>query len=268
MDVRCCGCGTKPANFGLPRFRLMAAKYLCWCFLANDSRPFSIKVDDATTVDELKKKIKEENPVDLKDIDARSLNLYHVNLKFDDPVEDGHITQANKAFQDLSKCKQLKPHFELSTIEHGFPKGMLHILVQTPEGESIDCGGVVLMADVVNTLLSVRPTTPPNHPQSSPRIPFTPPQKADEGIEGRVSQFAIKLKRTFKEFLRNNVQLPLWQPPLDLADGTRSHITELKIPITSSSSKVPSLLLHNLGQPSHDPQLAERVDRLFQLDSK
>ena len=82
-----------------------------------------------------------------------------------------------------------------------------------------------------------------------------------------VSKFAIHLRSTFEIFLRDNVQLPLWRPPLDLDDKIRKHLTGLKIPIISSSSPVPLLVLHNLGQPSHDAQLATRVDGLFRPES-
>jgi len=104
------------------------------------------------------------------------------------------------------------------------------------------------------------PTTPlpPNHPGHASPIPFS----RTRDFEERVRQYTINLRSTFEMFLNENVQLPLWQPPLDLADGVRKHITDLKIP-TLSYPEIPSLLLHNLGQPSHDPQLARRVDGLF-----
>jgi len=104
-------------------------------------------------------------------------------------------------------------------------------------------------------------TTPHPNPKHVQSIPFIP--KRDHAIKKVVSEFANKLRRTFDIFLRDNVQLPLWQPPLDLADETRRHITDLKIPIISPSSQSSLLLLHNLGQPSHDAQLARRVDGLF-----
>jgi len=78
--------------------------------------------------------------------------------------------------------------------------------------------------------------------------------------------FQAKLQTYFVIFLKNNVQLPLWQPPSGLDAATRSHLTDLKIPTMSSSSPVPLLLLHNLGQRSHDTQLAARVDGLFHPD--
>jgi hypothetical protein len=69
-----------------------------------------------------------------------------------------------------------------------------------------------------------------------------------------------KLKEKFQQFFENDRQLPLWTPDSG-PDEIQSHITSLKIPCTSAEH--PSLLLHNLGQPSHDPKLATRVGDLF-----
>jgi hypothetical protein len=107
-----------------------------------------------------------------------------------------------------------------------------------------------------------RPMTPPN--QGVESIPCTP--ERNDVIKGRVSKFILELRSTFEIFLKENVQLPLWQPPIDLADladETREHIIGLKIPTISVRSPFPLLLLHNLGQPSHDAQLDSRVDGLF-----
>ena len=106
------------------------------------------------------------------------------------------------------------------------------------------------------------PKMPPNHPALL--IPFTLTQ--DKVIHDHVKQFIINLQSQIIIFLKDNVQLPLWQSPLNLDAATRRHLTGLKIPTISSSSQVPLLLLHNLGQPSHNTQLAERVDGLFSLE--
>jgi len=87
----------------------------------------------------------------------------------------------------------------------------------------------------------------------------------DDDIAGRVELFQDNLQRYFVMFFKDNIQLPLWQPASGLDAATRRHITGLKIP--TISSQVPLLLLHNLGRPSHDAQLAERVDGLFHPDS-
>ena len=120
------------------------------------------------------------------------------------------------------------------------------------------------------------PKLPPAHLGSFvyPSLPFPitprtlPPNRCTTLIMEGVSKFTINLQSTFERFLKENVQLPLWQPPSHLADDTRRHLTGLKIPIISPSSPIPLLLLHNLGQPSHDAHLAKRVEGLFGQESK
>ena len=110
-------------------------------------------------------------------------------------------------------------------------------------------------------------TTPPNKP---PVIPFIP--RRDKDVRREVEPFIKDLRKRFKTFLEDNVQLPLWQLPSELAKHltreTRSHITGLKIPTISSSSQIPSLLLHNLGKPSHDAKLVDRINELFRPTPK
>jgi hypothetical protein len=102
---------------------------------------------------------------------------------------------------------------------------------------------------------------PPN--RSELTITFTPTK--DEVIQQCVDRFTILLKSTFHIFLKDNTQLPIWQPPSNLLvdDEFRDLLTRLKIPIIHPESQFPFMLLHKLGQKSHDPQLAGRVDRLF-----
>jgi len=91
--------------------------------------------------------------------------------------------------------------------------------------------------------------------------PKTP--RPEEDIRSDVNTHVIKIQRIFEKFLMDNVQLPHWQPPLNLPDEVRKYIIDLKIPVISPSSQTPSLLFHKLGQPSHDPQLDDRVKGLF-----
>jgi hypothetical protein len=108
---------------------------------------------------------------------------------------------------------------------------------------------------------------PPDHPESLPPIPYSPDLATVTETEKNITQFESNLRSIFETFFLNDVQLPLWEPPSG-PDAIRSHIAGLKIPIISQGSQFPSLLLHNLGQPSHDAQLAERVDELFRPEQK
>jgi len=140
-----------------------------------------------------------------------------------------------------------------------------------PTGESCSskaCAHTVDALSLKQPHSDTAPKTPPNHPESVPKkIPFTP--EPNENIEKAVNKFVIHLRSTFGEFIRNDTQLPLWEPPpLNIADETRGHLIDLKIPTASQKSPFPLLLLHNLGQPSHDPHLAKRVEGLFHSDLK
>jgi hypothetical protein len=119
--------------------------YTIFCLLEGDYDPFSVKIDETESVDALKKAIKAENSATFEGVDARGLKLYHVNFKYDESDEQGSITQVNAVLQGLSNNKPLSALRELSDIEEGFPKGMVHILARLPPGESIHsrtCGGV------------------------------------------------------------------------------------------------------------------------------
>ena len=110
------------------------------------------------------------------------------------------------------------------------------------------------------------PTTPPNHPGPSLQIPFTPPkdhEKAafEERLATSIEGFESEVRRAIETFLKDDVQLPSWEPPSGRPE-IWSHITGLKLPVIS---QFPSLLFHNLGQRSHDPRLARRVNKLFPL---
>lgn len=106
----------------------------------------------------------------------------------------------------------------------------------------------------------------PTSNQATTLIPFSP--KVDEDINYEVNKYAEELQRTFGIFLKSNDQPPPWKLPSDLDEGTQSHINNLRIPTISPGSKFPLLLLHELGQSSHDPQLAKHVDGLFDAKSR
>jgi hypothetical protein len=83
-------------------------------------------------------------------------------------------------------------------------------------------------------------------------------------LKKAIADFETNLLSIFQMLLTNDVQLPLWGP-LHGTEEFRRHITDLKIPLVSAT---PSLLLHNLGQQSHDTQLVGRIRNLFDPGSK
>jgi hypothetical protein len=173
--------------------------------------------------------------------------------------------------QDLSAVadkmipvKKLSYYFSTPLAEES-----LHVIVELPSSDlPIIARGTKRKHEESDEMINEKKsltTTPPNQPVSLPQIPFTPTR--GERIAKLVAVFETNLRTTLNTFLRNDVQLPLWQPLLG-SDAIRSHIAGLKIPVISPLSQSPLLLLHNLGRPSHDAQLAERVERLFRPGSQ
>jgi hypothetical protein len=116
--------------------------YTIFGLFAGEKNPFSVKIDESQSVDDLMKAIKKKNSVTLAGVDAKNLMVYHFNLEPDKSDKQKLITQASEISKDLSKYKPLSPLRELSTIEEGFPKGILHILVQSESIDSRTCGAV------------------------------------------------------------------------------------------------------------------------------
>ena len=113
--------------------------------LPDDKPAFSVKVPNTHTVDELKKEIRHSLTPELDPFHWRMLSLYHINVKFDESGDQGYLKTVRDIYQDLcndnsGRRKPLDEWRELSTIEGGFPKSVLHIFVLPPPSESINCG--------------------------------------------------------------------------------------------------------------------------------
>jgi hypothetical protein len=65
--------------------------------------------------------------------------------------------------------------------------------------------------------------------------------------------------------LKQGIQLPIWTPERG-SKAIRKHLADLRIPITHFGS--PSLLLHDIGSPSHDLKLEDRVSALFSDEAR
>ncbi len=151
-----------------------------WCLLIGDENLFSVDINQSSTVEQLKKKIKTENQHDLN-IDPRKLTLYRAEV--DDSIDKYKttlITELNRLSENLSECRELDERHELSEIYGEVPpEKRYYTLVKRPKGESIyirACGGACLF---VVRLLAPRPTTPPNQglrpllaPSQSPTFHF------------------------------------------------------------------------------------------------
>ena len=70
------------------------------CFIIGDNKTFSVGIDLTAPVDDLKKEIKSQNPVVLKDVDSPHLRIYRAEVNdSDDEQEERCIAE----LQRLSK---------------------------------------------------------------------------------------------------------------------------------------------------------------------
>jgi hypothetical protein len=110
--------------------------YKIFCLLKDRGGPFSVKIDETETVDDLKCAIKDKNQMDLAGVDSKYLNLYLEDIKTDN---SNYMAQANDKFKKLSELDPLSPLAELRSVFGGSPARLtIHILVTFPPGESID----------------------------------------------------------------------------------------------------------------------------------
>ena len=103
-------------------------------------------------MDQLKDAIKEKKKQTLANVKADTLILYRVTI---DPTldNDQQETTLTQLSENLGEHNKLINTSYLSAIFDIAPpdRKTWLTLVQFPQGESIYCGGIVLMADVVNT---------------------------------------------------------------------------------------------------------------------
>jgi hypothetical protein len=183
---------------------MMDYKLYCRLDIPGDSRNgIKVTIPPTQDVDDLKEAIIPNLPVRYKNTKPTDLKLYRIGGN-EEPLD--FMSILSDVFGPNG------PH-----VVRG-PNDNAHILVGLPESESANSalGGVPenLLHIVVVPPKADRPTTPHNRSESP--IPFTPEKEQDKGIQDGVNDFIIPLKTTFDKFLKDNTQLPLWQPPLDL----------------------------------------------------
>ena len=232
--------------------------YTLRCAIIGHTEVIPLEVKETWSIGHIKNHLKALETQTLASFNASGLKLYKVDIniaerdirkKVMQQIHQGSIKFDREEAMD--GADDVSEYWELSKLS----RRTIHILVELPLRESIDS-------------MDPKVSSPsPMFTSATVVIPLTP--VPDNLIERDLLTITTDLREMFKTFLENNVQLPLWQLPSelakDLAEETRSHITGLKIPTISSSSEseVPSLLLHNLGKPSHDAKLVDRISKLF-----
>ena len=118
--------------------------YTLFCIVLGESKLFSVKVDETLSVDELRKKIKNEKPFRFKDVDADELTLHKIKVDID-------ISDTAKYKSKMDEVSRLdcvfNPKIELLPMqwisEHfgdsdPCKEKTIHILVEPPKSKSID----------------------------------------------------------------------------------------------------------------------------------
>ena len=131
-----------------------------FCFLPGTKNIFSVDYNEKTTVDHLKKAIRQENLDMVANIRAHDLTLYKISVGFSNldhyrMILD-RVTQGIFTFDPPKQ--ELLPSLLVSTIfQEPSNQGMISILVEPPEGESIYCGGVPVATPSLWLMVSVPP---------------------------------------------------------------------------------------------------------------
>jgi len=116
-----------------------------FCFIPGQRNIFSVKYDNTSDVNDLKKAIRQQKLNLLHHIEADDITLYKISVGFSNldhyrMILD-RVTQGIFTFDPPKQ--ELLPSLLVSTIfQEPSNQGMISILVEPPEGESIYCGSV------------------------------------------------------------------------------------------------------------------------------
>ena len=129
--------GTLNLTSTTPFFAMLQTLF---CIVLGETTAFPVDIDENMTVGHLKDAIKEKTKPGLDRFAAHALTLYKVNIDMSDKAK--FTKEIQDISQDLSKTEKelFNPSEELSNVfgETGPPKGKIHILVKSPEGELMD----------------------------------------------------------------------------------------------------------------------------------
>ncbi|KAG8817217.1 hypothetical protein FRC17_011324 [Serendipita sp. 399] len=211
----------------------------------------TIMINATDTLEQLQHKIKEKYSPWLNHVPAPNLDLYAVKIPIPSHTSSTVAEIVAHPATYLENGVLLDP---LEAVAERFPDiahKEVHIIVQLP----IHLPPNQVSMDIKRKLSSSSGfgRTSVARPQSS---------RADEEIKALIDSSVPFLQTVFSAYLSNDIQLPLWQVQQG-SDEMRRHIANLNLPALTFTASFPSLLLHNLGQPSHDPLLANRVNRIF-----
>jgi hypothetical protein len=118
-----------------------------WCFVIGGLNTFPVNFDQTMTVGHLKRIIIDAMAPAPGTIPIYDLLVYRVEIETSD--QPHRISRLNQLAKTLNLGDALDVERQLSEIwSPGAPGKSCYMIVQPPKGESMDCGGVVLMADM------------------------------------------------------------------------------------------------------------------------
>jgi len=109
----------------------MSEPYTVYCAILGDNTLFPVTINGDQSVGELKKQIKVEEPLKLASFGASTLTLYKVEISLKENDYGPLMEAISQSSVEVEEDQQLRfPLSKLSTIQGGFPQGVLHILVK------------------------------------------------------------------------------------------------------------------------------------------
>ncbi|KAF9159109.1 hypothetical protein BGX20_003103, partial [Mortierella sp. AD010] len=126
------------------------------CIEDGKATPFSVKIDRGEIVDELKKVIKTEKPIDFHDVDADQLKLFKVSIPLA-PLNERKPIPLNQ----VDSATELDPTDDLFDVfKETPPKKTIHIIVHRPPQVHVPVPARALTPVPTHAMDVSRPSTP------------------------------------------------------------------------------------------------------------
>ena len=114
-------------------------EYTLCCFVPGEKDTFPVDINERKTVGQLKKAIKNEKPHKFKDFDADELTLHQIKIIIpDDDEGDNILDGVSQPGYVFDPKRKLFPTSKISRYFGQDPEGDIHILVELPQGRSIE----------------------------------------------------------------------------------------------------------------------------------
>jgi len=113
--------------------------YTLFCTVLGHGDLFPVKVDETQSVDELKTKIRTKKVPEFNHFAVDRLTLYKIKVDFPNENEyDDIMRKVSEPGYVFDPKLKLIPTFKMLKYFEQGPEGDIHILVELPQGKSID----------------------------------------------------------------------------------------------------------------------------------